>query len=68
MSPFNCPHSGGLHDYRHDEKDGAEGGTFGSGMQPGVNIGKAVKTESPDKIEEKAYSYEYIACCVQCPH
>jgi len=68
MSPFQCPHSRGLHNYRQDEKNGAKGGAFGSGMQSGVDIRKAVKAEGPDKIEEEAYPYEYIAHYVQCTH
>jgi hypothetical protein len=68
MSSFQCPDSGGLNNYRYDEEDGAKGGAFGSGMQSGVHIRKAVKTEGPDKIEEKANSYEYVAYCVQRRH
>jgi hypothetical protein len=61
MSSFQCPDSGGLYNYRQDEEDGAKGGAFSSGMHSGVHVGKAVETESSDKIEEKANSYEYIA-------
>jgi hypothetical protein len=61
MSPFNCPDSGGLHNYSQDEKDGTEGGTFSSRVQPGIYVGKSVETESTDKVKEEANSYEYIA-------
>jgi len=60
-----CPDSGGLHDYRYDEEDGAKGGALGSGMQLGVHVGKAVETDDPDQIEEKANTDKYIGYYVQ---
>jgi len=64
-SPSLGPDVGGLHDYCQDEEDGAKGGAFGSGMQSGIHVRKAVETEGPDKIEEKANSYKYIGYYVQ---
>jgi hypothetical protein len=55
------PDVSGLHNYCQNEEDGAKGGAFGSGMQSGVHVGKAVKAKGTDKIEEKPNSYEYIA-------
>jgi hypothetical protein len=68
MSPFQCPHSDRLHNYRQDEEDGTEGGTFGGGVKPGIYVRKPVQAKSPDKIEEKANSYEYIAYYVKRSH
>jgi hypothetical protein len=67
-NPSLGPDVSGLHDYRQDEEDGAKGGAFGSGMQSGVHVGEAVETEGPDKVEEKANSYEYIGYYVQRRH
>jgi hypothetical protein len=66
--PLQHPDSGRLHYYCQDEEDGAKGSAFGSGMHSGIHVGKAVKTDGPDKIEEKPNSYEYIAYCVQRSH
>jgi hypothetical protein len=63
-----CPDTGGLYDYRQDEEDGAKGGAFGSSMESGVHVGKAVETKSSDQIEEKANTYEYITYYVQRSH
>jgi len=62
------PDVGGLHNYRQDEEDGAKGGAFGSSMQLGVHVGKAMETKGPHQIEEKANSYEYIGHYVQRSH
>jgi hypothetical protein len=67
-SPFRRPDSSGLYDYRQDEEDGAKGGAFGGSMHSGIHVGKAEEAKSPDKIEEKANSYEYVAYCVQHTH
>jgi hypothetical protein len=37
-------------------------------VKPGIYVGKPEETEGPDKIEEKANPYEYIAECFQCLH
>jgi len=59
------PDVGGLHDYGQDEEYGAKGSAFGSGMQLGVHVGKAMETNAPYQIEEKANSYEYIGYYIQ---
>jgi hypothetical protein len=67
-SPFQCPDSSGLYDYRYDEEDGAKCSAFGSGMQLGVHVGKAVETDGPDQIEEKANADKYVGYYVQRRH
>jgi hypothetical protein len=68
ISSFQYPCSGGLHDYCCYKENRAKGGAFGSGMQLGVYIRKAMEANDPDQIEEKTNSYEYVAYYIQRIH
>jgi hypothetical protein len=57
-----------LHDYCCYKENRAKGGAFGSGMQLGVYIRKAMEANDPDQIEEKTNSYEYVAYYIQRIH